>query len=165
MTTAAPIAAVFDCSVFAQALINPRGPAAACFTAAQEGRVRLFLSEYVLAEVRELSNKLPPRVRPSADRVERLIADLARYAHVVSNVPAVFPYPRDPDDAHYVDLALAADATFIVSRDRDLLDLSDLKHEASRQFVARFPQLRLIDPPAFLRLIPLEWDEFNQPEP
>ena len=164
MTTPAPIAAVFDCSVFAQALINPRGPAAACLTAAQEGRVRLFVSEYVLGEVRELADKLPPRVRPSPERVDRLVGELARYAHAVVDVPAQFQYPRDPDDAHYVDLALAAGATYVVSRDRDLLDLGDPALDASREVARRFPDLKFVDPVAFLRLIPSEWDELkNEP--
>jgi predicted nucleic acid-binding protein len=50
-----------------------------------------------------------------------------------------------PDDLPYLNLALAANVAFIVSRDKDLLDL--MKDEA---FAAKHPQLRIVDPAAFL---------------
>jgi predicted nucleic acid-binding protein len=60
---------------------------------------------------------------------------------------------RDPDDAHYVNLALAADARLIVSRDRDLLDLMDSAKPEAAEFQSRFPALRILDPVGFLREI------------
>lgn len=53
--------------------------------------------------------------------------------------------PRDPKDEPYLNLAVAAQATFLVSRDLDLLDL--IKDAAFRQ---RHPDLNILDPPAFL---------------
>jgi uncharacterized protein len=146
-----PERVVFDCTVFAQALINPRGPAGACVIAAQSGRLRLFISEYVLAEVRELPGKLPPKLRVDAGRVEAFIFDLAKYSELIEAVPELFVYPRDPDDAHYVNLAMAAQARLIVSRDRDLLDLMDPATADARDFQARFPTLRVTDPLTLLR--------------
>jgi predicted nucleic acid-binding protein len=64
---------------------------------------------------------------------------------------------RDPDDSHYVNLALAADAKLIVSRDRDLLDLMDNSIPEGLDFQGRFPSLRILDPVAFLR----EFEEQN----
>src|SRR3954451_16943826 len=89
---------VFDCNVFAQALINPRWPAGACVVAAQEGRLRVFVSGHLLREIRELPRKLPARLLVADDRVEAMIADMATYAEFVDRVPSVFVYPRDPDD-------------------------------------------------------------------
>ena len=123
MSAQTPAPAVYDCNVFAQSLINPRGPAGACVAAAQAGEVIVFVRDYVLLEIRELPAKLPARLSVTAERVEHLIVDIARYARLVTNVPSVFTYPRDPDDAHYVDLAIATGSNLIVSRDRDLLDL------------------------------------------
>ena len=60
--TAQPEKVVFDCMVFAQALINPVGPAGACVEMARARRIQLILSSYVLQEVRELPAKLPRRL-------------------------------------------------------------------------------------------------------
>ncbi|MEX0776409.1 MAG: putative toxin-antitoxin system toxin component, PIN family [Phycisphaeraceae bacterium] len=148
MTPTVPIPAVFDCTVFAQALINPKGPAGACVSAAQTGQVRLFVSDYCLGEIRELSIKLPAKLKVSATRVERFILDLARYSEPVDDIPAEFVHTRDPDDAPYVDLARVTGARFLVTRDRDLLDLMN-----TSDFTDRFPELQVVNPPGFLQAI------------
>jgi putative PIN family toxin of toxin-antitoxin system len=141
-----PIRVVFDCTVFAQALINPKGPAGSCLTAAQGGQVRLFVSDFVIREIHELPQKLPTRLCVTPERVHALILDLAKYTEPIDKVPEVFMYQRDPDDAHYVNLADAAKATFLVSRDKDLLDLA-----FDDDFKSRFPNLRILNPPQFHR--------------
>ncbi|MBN1490491.1 MAG: putative toxin-antitoxin system toxin component, PIN family [Phycisphaerae bacterium] len=146
MTPAIP--AVFDCSLFAQALINPKGPAGACVTAAQMGYVHVFVSDHILRELRALPAKLPARLGVTTERVDRLILDLSKYIEPVEDVPADFTYDRDPDDAPYVNLASATNARFLVTRDRDLLDLM-----SSPPFRRRFPELQIVEPPAFLREI------------
>lgn len=143
-----PLLAVFDCTVFAQALINPEGPAGSCLTAAQAGHVRLFVSDYVIQEIRELPQKLPARLGVTSERVLTFILDLAKYSEPVENIPDTFAYDRDQDDAHYVNLAEAVKATFLVSRDNDLLDL--MKNDG---FKTRFPNLRVMSPPHFQREI------------
>lgn len=144
------IPVVFDCTVFAQALINPRGPAGRCFTAAQQGKLILFVSEYVLNEVRELPSKLPVRMGVSAERVEALIADALKYARLMPQVAATFIYPRDPDDAHYVDLAVETGAMLVVSRDRDLLDLMLDRNAEGRALRQKHPMFRVVAPPELL---------------
>lgn len=143
-----PILSVFDCTVFAQALINPEGPAGMCLAAAQAGRVRLFVSDFVIQEIHELPQKLSARLRITPERVLALILDLAKYTEPIDEVPERFTYPRDPDDAHYVNLAVAADAVFLVSRDNDLLELAN-----DENFQRRFPTLRILNPPQFLSAV------------
>jgi len=151
MTPAAPLPVVFDCTIYAQALINPRGASGACLAAAAAGRLRLFISYYTLEEIRELPFKLKPRLRISPSRVEAFILELAKFAHPVDLIPAVFAYARDPDDAHYVNLAIAAAATLVVSRDKDLLDLMDGNTPAGQDFLLRFPGLKVVTPPTLLK--------------
>lgn len=153
MSEQPPIPAVFDCTLFAQALINPRGPAGEALGAAQQRRVRLFISEVVLQEIRELPDKLPVRLRVTSERVEGLIADLAKYAEPVQDVPQDFQYPRDPDDAHYVNLAICTGALLVVSRDRDLLDLMKDENEQGRELRARYPSFNVVSPPGFLAIL------------
>ena len=145
--------AVFDCNVFAQALINPNGPAGALVEAAARGTLRLFVTEHLLVEIRELPFKLPPRLGVGHARVDRLLGDLLAYAEPVSSIPSVFTAGRDPDDAAYVDLAAAAGAEYLVTRDKDLLALAADTAEG-RAFALRFPGLRVVDPVAFLQLLP-----------
>jgi predicted nucleic acid-binding protein len=68
-------------------------------------------------------------------------------------VPEVFTYPRDPDDEAYVNLALAACAPYLVSWDKDLLDLANESTAEGKGFRQRFPDLSILDPVAFLRVL------------
>lgn len=144
----APIPVVFDCTVFTQALINPKGPAGGCIVAAQLGHVRVFVCDYVLREVRELPARLPAKLGVTTERVDRFILDLGKYTELIENVPVEFSYARDPDDAPYVNLANAAQARFLVTRDKDLLDL--MRDAAFRR---RFPMLEVVEPPLFLGVV------------
>jgi predicted nucleic acid-binding protein len=65
--------------------------------------------------------------------------------HMVEDVPHVYQYKRDPDDEPFLDLAIATQSPFIVSRDNDLLDL--MKDDDFRK---SYPALSIIDPPSFL---------------
>lgn len=60
-------------------------------------------------------------------------------------------HPFDPDDSAYVNLALKADARLIVSRDRHLLNLTDASRSDGKDFQARFPGFRIVDPVELLR--------------
>src|SRR5947209_19127125 len=59
----------------------------------------------------------------SGDRVETFLDSLRSKARILPDVPLVFHYARDPDDEHVLDLAIASRARFLVTHDRDLLDL------------------------------------------
>jgi len=117
---------VFDCNMYVQALRSPDGPAGRC--------VQLALDAKMVAE-----------------RVEEFIQAIESVAIVLDGFPEMFRYDRDPDDAHYVNLALAAEAKLIVSRDRDLLDLMDLTKPDGAEFHRNFPDLLIVDPIQFLR--------------
>ncbi len=140
--------AVFDCNVFVQALLNSRGPAFACKELADNGTITLFLSAEIIEEVKEVLSRPKLQQRFSAltpERVDAFLQDLVNQAVLLTDVPALFSYERDPKDERYVNLALAADAQHLVTRDKDLLDL--MKDEAFRQ---RFPDLIVLDPVVFL---------------
>lgn len=151
MTT--PERVVFDCGVFFQALIAPGGPAGACFAAARDGRLLLFISEYVLDELRDVCARphLTSRFGLNDNCVAAYIIQIEDAATMVESVPHIFDYPRDPDDEHYVDLAVASQARLIVSRDNDLLALDDLSNPEGKTFHERFPSLVVLTPEAMLR--------------
>jgi predicted nucleic acid-binding protein len=76
------------------------------------------------------------------------LEDLRSRASLILEIPKVLEYPRDPKDEPYLNLAIAAEARYLVSFDNDLLDLMD-----DPDFRQRFPQLTILDPPAFLRAL------------
>ncbi|HEX4123904.1 MAG TPA: putative toxin-antitoxin system toxin component, PIN family [Tepidisphaeraceae bacterium] len=153
-----PPKAVYDCNIFVQALINLAGPAGRCLQLAREGRVSLIASPYVLAEVREIHAKIPAKYGVTAEQTDELARAIVSFATLVADVPAIYLHPHDPDDSHYVDLAIKGGANLIVSRDRHLLLLADRSRVEAQDFQSRFPTLRILDPVQFLReLEPPVW--------
>ncbi|MGL4512429.1 MAG: putative toxin-antitoxin system toxin component, PIN family [Lacipirellulaceae bacterium] len=146
---------VFDCNVYFQALISPNGPAGRLFAMAAVRRVHLFASAYVLNELRELTadERIQKKYRLAAELLGEFFDSIGAAATVVESVPRVFEFPRDPDDAHYVDLALAAGAKLIVSRDKDLLSLADGTSPEGSDFHRRFPGLAVLTPTELLTLL------------
>lgn len=144
---------VFDCNVLLQALASPGGPAGRCVQLVLDGRVLLFISPMVIEELRDVASrpKVVAKLRLAADRVDEFIDAIGAASTVLVDVPELFRYARDPDDAHYVNLALAADARCIVSRDSDLLDLVTTSVADAVDFRTQFPRLRIVDPVTFLR--------------
>ena len=105
------IRAVFDCMVFLQGAARRESPAGACLLLAELEAVELCLSEEILSEIRDvLSDEL----------VQRFLAAIEKRAVVFPEVPRVFVYERDPKDEPYINLAIAAGASYLVSRDKDV---------------------------------------------
>jgi putative PIN family toxin of toxin-antitoxin system len=142
---------VFDCMVFLQGAGRPQGPAAACLGLVDEAKVVLCVSPDVLAEVRDVLTRPEtlhrfPRLSP--EWVESFVTNLELKGVVFARVPHAVALPRDPKDEPYLNLAVVAGAKYLVTRDYDLLDL--MKDEDFRQ---RYPDLRILEPVAFLREI------------
>ena len=150
-----PERVVFDCNVYFQALTSPLGPARRLWELAIAGRIKLFVSAYTLDELRSVATR--PRILHNYgfkhSAVEEFIDDIRKSSTCLESIPHVFDFPRDPSDAHYVDLALAADAKLIVSRDKDLLSLRDPATVDGRDFLGRFPKLLILTPPEVLTLL------------
>jgi putative PIN family toxin of toxin-antitoxin system len=146
--------AVVDCMVYLQAAAREDGPAAACLQLVGDGRVRLYTSPEVIAEVSDVLTRPKVRQKFSAltpDAVALFLQEVADQAMMLAEVPKVFTLERDPKDETYVNLALAAGARYLVSWDNDLLDLGNEDQEAGKAFRQRFPDLIILNPMAFLR--------------
>ena len=53
----------------------------------------------------------------------------------------------------YINLAIIANATYLVSRDNDLLDLMAESTDVARQFRSRYPFLRIITAADFITAV------------
>ncbi len=153
MSGAKIVKAVFDCNVFLQAVSLETGVAAECLRLVEKGSVRLYLSEEVLNEVEDVLNR--PAIRDhfqtlTDEIVEAFLLKLRRNSQIILQVPDKFKYSRDPNDEIYINLAIEAEAEFIVSRDKDLIDLMNAYTTEAKEFRQRFRHLKVIEPLAFL---------------
>lgn len=147
---------VFDCVVFLQGLIKESGPAVTCLERFEQGRLSLVISPDILAELHDvLSRSQLRRDFPllTDEKVEQLIETLLLKGRLLRNVPRRFELPRDPEDEPYLNAAIESGAQFLVTRDRDLLDLMNLDTKQGRDFQFRFPQLKILNPVEFLEAL------------
>ncbi len=145
---------VFDCMVYLQATISATGPAAALLRLVDEDEIDLFVSQEILAEIRDVLSR--PRIRQknpeiTDERIEAFLSRILEKALTVDDVPPHFFYLRDPKDEKYINLAVEVEAEYLVSRDKDLLDLMTGYADDSKEFRRRFRPLKIIEPVALLQ--------------
>lgn len=135
--------------IFLQAAARPMGPAAALLELVEIGALDLLVSDVCIEELREvltrpsLQRKFPSltisAVRDFLDRIQ------ACSVYSV-NIANVFVLDRDPKDAKYVDLAIATKADFLVTRDKDLLDLREQGSLLMQIFEKLEWECKIVDP-------------------
>jgi predicted nucleic acid-binding protein len=74
-------------------------------------------------------------------------------ATFLRRVTRAIELPRDPNDEPYINLAAAAKADFLVTRDNDLLSLMTGHSAVAKQFRQKTRPLKVINPVAFLEAI------------
>ena len=147
---------VLDCNVLIQAISNEPGPAGQVLRLLQGNRIEVCVSRAVLKELRavlhypSVRQKLPDL---SDERIDLFLTQLAFRATLLRQVRHGFDYPRATQDEPYIDLAAAAGADYLISRDRDLLSLATDRSLIGKQFRQRYPRLHVLDPVAFLAIM------------
>jgi putative PIN family toxin of toxin-antitoxin system len=147
---------VFDCMMFLQAALNPSGPAAACLRVLENQLIRVLVTREILEEIEQTLRK--PLIQTSYPRLtETVILEfIERIIELVEIRPPVakrFTYIRDPKDEPYINLAIAEDANYLVSRDRDLLDLAKIDYPDAALLRREAPNLNILEPIEFLNTI------------
>lgn len=116
------------------------GLPAQVLAAAREGRISLYTSPSVLAELEDVLKraKFSARIAQVSSSVDQLISGYR--ALVTTVLPTVIePTVRDSDDDQVLACALSAHAVLIITRDRDLLELGtfrDIAILAAREALA-----------------------------
>lgn len=138
--------------VFFQVTARPSGPAARLFIDfVESGRLTLYVSDAIIEEVRDVLGRPRIRARNPAitdEGVEAFCDRIRQVARWIDLIPDVFTLARDPDDEPYLNLAIAASAEYLVTRDNDMLDLM-----RDALFRARYPTLTILDPVAMLQAL------------
>jgi putative PIN family toxin of toxin-antitoxin system len=145
---------ILDCNALLQAFLSPDGPAAACLAMAESKQVLLVTSRDVLVEARGVFNRpfvreLLPEVTP--ERIDAFLDQVRYHSLFFRDVPRGPDYERDPKDRPYMDLAVAAEADFLLTRDKDLLSLATSHAVAAKDFRQRHQnRLRILTPSQFI---------------
>src|ERR1039457_2910133 len=139
--------------LFLQGAARSGTAAGACLLLVELQAVELYLSREILAEIRDVLTR--PRIRQkfsvlSGQFMDRFLAALEKQAVLFPEVPRVFAYERDPKDEPYINLAIAAEASYLVSWDNDILDLADASRPDGGRLRLHSPHLRVLDPVSFL---------------
>lgn len=142
--------------IFLQAATSKTGPSLQCFKAAASGAVRLLTCPSIIREVYEVLNRPELQAKFKNLTFDVIVAFLHQVVTIAENQPdppRQFVLSRDPDDEPYVNLAIASGANYIVTRDRDLLSLSDVKSPEGHNFRTEHPDIFIVDPVEFLKQI------------
>ena len=144
---------VFDCNLFVQGIANRNSPARKALRLVFNGAIMLFVSNPIIRELRDVLNRSEVRrcLPGINDRiVNAFLTKLEAKAIIITNVSEEYHYERDPDDEMYINLAIVANARYLVSRDQDLLDLVTTSTDVARQFRSRYPFLRIMKAADFI---------------
>lgn len=147
---------VADTNILLQSLLNDSGRAAKCLGYFRRGEIDLAVSRDTINEAKDVLSRSSLRNRYSQLTDEKVthLLDFLRYRGMYfQSVKHWFEYPRDPDDEPYINLAIEAEADFIISRDSDLLDLMKWDQAEGRAFQRRFRSLKIVSPIEFLEIM------------
>ena len=132
-----PERVVFDTNIWISGLLW-RGQPYRCLLLARAGIVQLVSCQAMAAE---LSRKLRHVFGFSENHIRAVLYDLRRVAENVEITGDLHVVAADPDDDKFVECALVAGASLIVSGDHHLLDLGEcegIQILSAADFVARF---------------------------
>lgn len=150
-----PIRAVFDCNVFWQIFFGT-SIGNQCWELVKDAKVELIISLTVLDEVQDVLTRPETQARFSKathESVELFVDEILEQATFIKSVKQHFDYPRDPKDEPYINLAVESGAHYIVSRDKDLLDLTTGFDRVSKEFRQRFRPLKIVGTKEFVETI------------
>ena len=108
---------VFDTNIVVSGILSATGASRALLDFARHGQIELVSSLTLLDELEDVLGRFMPRA--AATEVRDAVQEFALLVDPV-NVPTV---TRDPDDDHVPAAALGGRAAYVITRDRDLLDL------------------------------------------
>ena len=140
---------VYDTMVFLQWAALPEGRHHATILALYDGAVRLYVSQALFDEVRDVLSRPDVVARSpniTADRLKQVLAATLENAEWVADVPAAFTWSQHPDDDHLFNLAIACKAELLVTWETRILKLgADTTPDAERLRTLA-PQLQIATP-------------------
>jgi putative PIN family toxin of toxin-antitoxin system len=148
-----PPIVVLDTNTLLRALADASSASADIVRACERRALLILLSKPVLDEYRDVLGEAEiagrfPAITPEA--VSRTLDVLRYVGDYVRNLRVRFRFNRDPDDATFMELAIAGGASHIISHDDDLRSLPTSRTDDGRRF-RRLPRTRVLDALTFKR--------------
>lgn len=133
---------VIDSTVLVSALLTRGGVAALLVQHAKDGVFLCCLAEEILAETQRVLHypELMEKYRYTEQDIEEFCQVLREAAFLVGDLPPL-AVVRDPKDDMIVACAVVAQASHIISRDRDLLSLGT------------YEGISIVTPEGFMRIL------------
>lgn len=147
---------VLDCNVYVQAYLSAKGNAERILQLAELNLIEVFTSRSVLEELKdvlarpEFISRFP---HFSPESIAAFLKRLNAFSSYVRSVAERFEFRRDPKDARYIDLAIDVGADYVVTWDRDLLDLMTGIDNESKEFRQRYRPLQIVDPAGLIEIV------------
>jgi putative PIN family toxin of toxin-antitoxin system len=146
-------AVVYDTMLFFQAAALPPDRIHGTFRVIENGQAQLCMSRALLAEISDVLNR--PELRAKApsltpQRVTALLDAIVKRAQLFDPILHDFRWPDHPDDDHLFNLAIAAQAEFLVTWETRLLKLASSRTPEAERLASLAPNLQIVTPPEFL---------------
>ena len=135
---------VFDSTVLVSAFLTQKQLSAQLLSQARRGVFSLYLSEAIVIETQQTlleSEHIRKRYVYPDESVFAFTQGLRAAVHLLSDPPVISGVVRDPNDDMVIACAVAAQATYLVARDKDLLSLK------------QYQGISIVTPEAFMQLL------------
>lgn len=144
MQSGSSLRVIIDTNLLISAIISPSGTPYQLLKAWRENRYLLVISKELLEEIKEVSQRdyLINSYPIFSEKAAELIENLYLAGEMVTSIPEnELPlHSRDPKDNKLLAAALGGKANYLISGDKDLLDLSgnpaleNIKIVSAKQF-------------------------------
>lgn len=114
--------AVLDTNIYVSSVFWEMGNPHKIIEKAIEGKTEIFISNEILKEIEKV---LKRDFEESEDFIQEQINLIKGYSEIVEGTEKVDVVKDDPDDNIIIECAMTANAEFIVSGDRHLLNLKE----------------------------------------
>jgi putative PIN family toxin of toxin-antitoxin system len=133
---------VIDTNVIVSAALKDGTPPALVLGACVDRRITLVTTTWQLDELQRVLGYSRIAARLLAERRSRLLDSVRHLAEIVVPTGAAQgAVPRDPDDENILEAAIAGNADYIITGDKDLLD------------VGTFEGITIVNPAQFVEVL------------
>ncbi len=137
------IKVVLDANQYISTVLKPASNPAKIFKLATDGKIELFISQSILAEIKRVLSypKLVKLHKYSPKEINQFLEEITNSAVITPGKIKLYVIEDDPTDNKYLECAVEGEADFVVSGDHHLTDLKSYRG------------IKIVNPTEFLRIV------------